>query len=314
MEPLNQNLRRSAINRFLSLYAFSLLVVLLGGYFLFNTPSEVLKEKIQLYKNSDLEQKQLLSTVNGMTSEIKDLVQGDRNYVGSTSDLDKQNFETKINENKTNIISGVANIRNDSANFNSAEAKEHARNYANSFNTILLYYNVINDLRNQILQKGGDASELLKVKEDLRICKADLENAKLLTALNAKPVPVPQQAGGGASKANTDRINELEEEAKKYKKELDDCNQQLNSKPTQQVPAPVAGPLTKTQVAGVLSNAALQIYNQATTLKLNTIEQKTYLACAKEVFLEAKEKDDNQRIEDMLSKITAQISKLKGSN
>jgi hypothetical protein len=315
MEPQYRAFRRKAIYRFLGLFACSLLLVLIGSYFLFNTPAQIYKEKIQSYKHSEVEQSQLLTRVSGVTSDINQLVDGDKNFLNSANDLEKQNFETKINEYKANIITGVSAIKNDSAVSSSSEVKAYAHHYSSSYNTILLYYNVICDLRNQILQKGGDAAELLKVKEDLRACKADLDNAKLLSMLNNKPAQAQPQPGGGASKASADKINELEEEVKKYKKQADDCTQQLNAKSAEPVTqSPVAGPLTKTQVSGVLSNTAFQIYNQANTLKLNTIEQKSYLACAKEVFLAAKEKDDNQRIEDMLTKITAQISKLKGSN
>src|SRR5580700_417964 len=117
MDPLNKNERKTASGRFFGLYAFSLAVVIIAAYFLFNTPASLYKNKVQLYKTTEDEQSRLLDKIDGMTLSLNNLVQVDKNYLNSSNEIEKGNLQTKISEYQKNINNALVDVQNDSAGF-----------------------------------------------------------------------------------------------------------------------------------------------------------------------------------------------------
>ncbi len=280
MDPLNKNERKTAVSRFFWLYALSLAVVILAAYFLFNTPASIFKNKVQLYKTTEDEQGKLLDKIDGMTANLNNLVQVDKNYWNSANEIEKGNLQTKISEYQKNINNALVDVQNDSASFVSFISKKNSYNYITVFNTILSYRNTVGSLQNSLLAKGGDASELIKARSDLQACSMQLEIAKLAAAAaSSKPVPVPSGGGGGGS--NNAKETALQAQLQKAQDDLEACKKE---KATMVVPQPSGkNNLSDAQKAIVLFDAGSELYNKAEATK-NLIEKRGVLSSARELF------------------------------
>jgi hypothetical protein len=304
MEPLNKHDRSKAINRFFGFYAISLLAVILTSYFLFNTPAGIYKNKLRNYKVSEDEQEKLLAKVDGMTNNLINLVQTDKNYLSSTNEIDKGNLETRINQFLKNISNELVDVQNDSMSYISSIARRNSYNYINSFNTILSYRNTISSLQNSFAEKGNDATELMKVNADLNTCKLQLQMAttSLAAASNNKPAP---SGGGGASAKEA----QLQQQLDRCQADLAAC-QKAKTANEAAVPVPTPTVTDESKKAIVLFQAGQDLYNTAQTTK-NLFERRGVLYSAKQLFLKSSASyPDSDKVNKAIYQIDIELKKL----
>jgi hypothetical protein len=308
MEPVNQSARSSAINKFIGVYGFSLLVVLIGAFFLFNTPASLFKNQIQFYKSSADEQTQLLSKVDGMTSNLKNISLADQNYLSSTNEIQKGNLQTSLQDYQRTISDNLSDIKNDSLKFSSSLVRKDSYNYILAFNAISDYRNTILSLQKTLQEKGGDATELLKTKSLLDGCNAQLEIYKALAA--NKPavapavVPVPAGGGGGGAKEA-----QLQQQLEKAQADLAAC-QKAKAGTVAPAPSPAVSNFDESKKAVVLFEAGQDLYNKAEITK-NPIERRGILISAKLVFEKSKPSyPDADKMNKTIIQIDAELKKL----
>jgi hypothetical protein len=306
MEPFNQPARSSAINQFLGLYVLSIVAVIIGAYFLFNTPAGLFKNQIQSYKNSELEQDLLLNKVTEMTSNLKNIALADQNYLSSTNDIQKGNLQTNLQEYQKTVSDALSDIKNDSAKLSSWLARKDSYNYIVAFNAISDYRNTILALQKTLQEKGGDATELLKTKASLDACSAQLEIYKTLAASKpAAPAVVPVSGGGGGSNA---KEAQLQQQLDKAQVDLAAC-QKAKAGSAAAVPVQTAN-FDEGKKAVVLFEAGQDLYNKAETTK-NPIEKRGILFSAKQIFEKSKPAyPDADKLNKTILQIDTELRKL----
>jgi hypothetical protein len=305
MEPVNQIERRTAINKFIGFYAFSLLVVILTVYFLFNTPAGIFKDKIMVYKSTEEEQLQLLGKIETMNANLKNIIHADQLYLSSTNEYEKGGLLGNLQEYQKNINDALVNLKNDSSLFTSTISKKESYNYIGAFNAVVTYRNTITSLQKSLEGKGGDASELLKMKSQLDLCNQQLEICKLLAAKPAAAAPAPSGGGGGSSAKEADLQKALE----KSQSELAACQK---AKSGTVIPAPVepSNVFNETKKATVLYDAGQDVYVTAEKTK-NLIERRGLLIAARQLLQQAAPAyPDKDKLNKSANLIETEIKKL----
>ncbi|HZK63314.1 MAG TPA: hypothetical protein VFC34_04165 [Puia sp.] len=303
MEPLNQAARSSAKNMFFGFYALSLLAVILATYFLFNTPAGIFKNKIRVYRATEEEQARLLSKIESMNANLKNIIQTDEKYLSSTNEFEKGSLLGNLQEYQKNINDGLVNLKNDSSLFSSTVSKKDSYNYISAFNAIVAYRNTITALQKTLEGKGGDATELLKVKSQLDLCSQQLEICKMLAA---KPVAAAAPAGGGGGKSAKEA--ELQQMLDKSQADLAACQK---AKAGTVVPVAVepAGS-NESKKAQVLFDAGQDLYTTAEKTK-NLIERRGILSAAKQLLQKsANAYPDKDKLNKVINQIDVEIRKL----
>jgi hypothetical protein len=304
MEPLNQTERRTSINTFIGIYSFSLLAVILAVYFLFNTPAAIFKNKIRVYKNTEEEQLQLLAKIERMNMNLKNIIRADEQYLSSTNEFEKGGLLGNLQEYQKNVNDALVDLKNDSALFASPVSKKESYNYISAFNAVVAYRNTITALQKSLEGKGGDASELLKVKSQLDLCSQQLEICKMLAAKPAA-APAPSGGGGGASSKEA----ELQKTLDKCQADLTACQK---AKAGTVVPAPIesANTFTETKRAQILFDEGQELYTMAEKTK-NLIERRGILSSSKQLLQKAvpafTEKD---KLNKLINQIDTEVKKL----
>ncbi|HTF29880.1 MAG TPA: hypothetical protein VK625_13595, partial [Flavitalea sp.] len=225
MKPVNQSARSSAINKFFGFYAISLLAAILAAYFLFNTPAGIFKNEIQKYKSTEAEQSNLLNKIDRMTGNLKNIIHTDEKYLSSNNEFEKGSLLSNLQEYQKNINDALVNLKNDSSSFLSLVSKKDSYNYINVFNAIIAYRNTITSLQKILEGKGGDASELLRMKSQLDLCNQQLEICKMLAAKPAPAAPAPSGGGGG----NNAKETELQRSLDKCQSDLAACQKKTGT-------------------------------------------------------------------------------------
>lgn len=301
MEPLNQTARTSAKNMFFGFYALSLLVVILATYFLFNTPAGIFKNKIKVYRATEEEQARLLSKIESMNGNLKNIIQTDEKYLSSTNEFEKGSLLGNLQEYQKNINDGLVNLKNDSSLFSSTVSRKDSYNYISAFNAIVAYRNTITALQKTLEGKGGDATELLKVRSQLDLCSQQLEICKMLAA---KPVAAAAPAGGGGGKSAKEA--ELQQMLDKSQADLAACQK---AKAGTVVPVEPAG-TNESKKAQVLFDAGQDLYTTAEKTK-NLIERRGILSAAKQLLQKsANAYPDKDKLNKAIKEIDAEIRKL----
>jgi hypothetical protein len=305
MEPLNRSSRSSSVNKFLGIYIFSLAAVVVGAYFLFNTPAGMFKNQILSYQNSQDEQSQLLNKIDGMTSNLKNIALADQNFLSSTNEIQKGNLQTSLQDYQKTISDALSDIKTDSLKLTSWLARKDSYNYIVAFNAISDYRNTIGSLQKEIQEKGGDATELLKTKTALDACSAQLEIYKAMAANKpAVPVVVPPAGGGGASAKEA----QLQQQLEKAQTDLAACQKAKAGTvaPAQQP----AGNFDDPKKAAVLFEAAQDLYNKAETTK-NLIERRGILSSSRLIFEKSKPAyADPDKLNKAVNQIDTELKKL----
>ena len=305
MKPVNQSARSSATNKFLGFYAISLLAVILATYFLFNTPAGLFKNKIQKYKITEAEQSNLLSKIDRMTGNLKNIIHTDEKYLSSTNEYEKGSLLSNLQEYQKNINDALVNLKNDSSSFLSQVSKKDSYNYINVFNAIIAYRNTITSLQKILEGKGGDASELLRMKSQLDLCNQQLEICKMLAAKPAPAAPAPSGGGGG----NNAKEAELQRLLDKCQTDLAAC-QKIKSGAVVPVLVEPVGSSNENKKALVLYEAGQDLYTMAGKTK-NLIERRGVLSAAKQLLQKSStDYPDKDKLNKMINQIDAELKKL----
>lgn len=309
MTPVNQPARNSAINKFIGFYSLSLLIVIVATYFLFNTPAGIFKNKIQVYKATEDEQGQLLKKIESMTANLKNIIHVDEKYLSSTNEYEKGGLLGNLQEYQKNINDALVNLKNDSASFSSPVSKKDSYNYISAFNAIVAYRNTITALQKTLEAKGGDASELLKMKSQLDLCNQQLEICKMLAAKPTAALPAAPAGGGGGGGGNAAKEAELQRLLDKCQGDLAACQK---AKAGTVVPVPIE-PTTgsnESKKALVLYEAGDDMYTMAEKTK-NLIERRGILSAAKQLFQKSSiAYPDKDKLNKMINQIDGELKKL----
>jgi hypothetical protein len=303
MEPFNKAERRAAINKFIGFYAFSLLAVILAVYFLFNTPAGIFKNKIQVYKSTEAEELQLLTKIEGMNANLKNIIHADEQYLSSNNEYEKGALLGNLQEYQKNINDALVNLKNDSVLFASAVSKRESYNYISAFNAVVAYRNTITSLQKSLEGKGGDASELLKVKSQLDLCNQQLDICKLLAAKPAAPAPASGGGGGGGSAKEA----ELQKTLEKCQADLAACQ---TAKPGTVVPVTSSAGNGEANKSQIIFDASQDLYTMAEKTK-NLIERRGILSAAKQLLQKAAPAyPDKDKLNKSINQIETELKKL----
>jgi hypothetical protein len=305
MEPENKAERRTAISQFIGFYAFSLLVVIISVYFLFNTPAGIFKNKVRVYQNTEAEQLQLLTQIEGMNANLKNIIRADEQYLSSNNEIEKGTLLGNLQEYQKNINDALVNLKNDSTLFTSVVSKKESYNYISAFNAVVAYRNTITALQKSLEGKGGDASELLKVKSQLDLCSQQLEICKMLAAKPAAAVPAVPSGGGGASARET----ELQKTLEKCQSDLAAC-QKAKSGTVIAPPVETANLFTENKKAQLLFEEGQDLYTMAEKTK-NLIERRGILSAARLLLQKAAPAyPDKDKMNKSINQIETELKKL----
>ena len=305
MDPVNQQVRKSALNRFWGAYALSLFIVLISAYFLFNTPAAIFKNRIVLFQSTEAEETRLLHTIEAMTANLGNIIRTDEKYLSSTNDYEKGTLLGNLQEYQKNISDALVNLKNDSSLFTSPVSKKDSYNYITVFNSVVAYRNTITALQKTLEAKGGDASELLKVKSQLDLCSQQLEICKMLAA---KPAAAPPAGGGGGGEKEKEA--DLQRQLDKTQADLAACQK---AKAGTIVPIAAETPSSasgETKKAVTLFEAGQELYTTGEKTK-NLIERRGILFAARQVLQKsAVNYPDKDKLNKILEQINTELKKL----
>lgn len=307
MEPENKAERRTAISRFIGFYALSLLVVIISVYFLFNTPAGIFKNRVRVYQRTETEQLQLLAKIDGMNTNLKNIIRADQQYLSSNNEIEKGTLLGNLQEYQKNINDALVNLKNDSMLFSSEVSKIESYNYISAFNAVVAYRNTITALQKSLEGKGGDASELLKVKSQLDLCSQQLEICKMLAGKPPTASPAPAPGGGGGSAKET----ELQKTLEKCQSDLAACQKAKTGTVIAQ-PAPVeqANLFTESKKSQLLFDEGLNLYAMAEKTK-NLIERRGILSAARQLLQKAApDFPDKDKLNKSINQIDTELKKL----
>ena len=305
MDPVNQQVRKSALNRFWGAYALSLFIVLISAYFLFNTPAAIFKNRIVLFQSTEAEETRLLHTIEAMTANLGNIIRTDEKYLSSTNDYEKGTLLGNLQEYQKNISDALVNLKNDSSLFTSPVSKKDSYNYITVFNSVVAYRNTITALQKTLEAKGGDASELLKVKSQLDLCSQQLEICKMLAA---KPAAAPPAGGGGGG--GKEKEADLQRQLDKTQADLAACQK---AKAGTIAPVAAEAPSSasgETKKAVTLFEAGQELYATGEKTK-NLIERRGILFAARQVLQKsAVNYPDKDKLNKTLEQINTELKKL----
>jgi hypothetical protein len=300
MKPVNQSARAAAIRRFLLIYGISLLAILACAWVIFVIPSGLFKETIQKYKATEQEQTQLVGKIDGMTINLKNIMQTDQTYLSSSNEIEKGTLLANLQEYQKKINDALVDVKNDSARLISVNSKKDAYNYIIAFNAILSYRNTLSSLQKTLAEKGGEIAELVKVQSQLETCQSQLDLFKALAAQKAAPPPPSGGGGGGKGK---------EKEAE-LQRQLDDCRADLDMcvKTKGSAIPPVVTDEAKKAV--VYFEAGESLYTTASKTK-NLIEKRGILMSAKLMYDKAKAGSTAEKAKKQIEQIDAELKRLR---
>lgn len=306
MKSLNRDERTAAIISFSGMYGLGLIIVIIVVYFLFNTPAGVFKNSIRAYKSNEAEQEQLLGKVEVMTGNLRNILSTDEKYLNSSNDYEKGGLVTSLQEYQKNISDALVNLKNDSAMFASSISKKASFNYITVFNSVVAYRNTITSLQKTIEARGGDASELLKMKSQLDLCNQQLDICKMLAA---KPVQAPASGGGGGGGGNLAKEADLQKLLDKSQADLLACQKAKQGT----VPAVVAesSPVNmESRNAQLLFDTGQDLYAAAEKTK-NLIERRGMLVAVRQILLKSSPGyPDKEKLNKSMLQVENELRKL----
>lgn len=195
MEPLNKAERQQAIRRFLGVYCLSLTAPLLAAYFLFSSPTAVLKEENARLKKTLSEQTdKLLKRMDAVTKHLDGIEVADQAYVKAT-DIEKGSLKTKLDGLENGVQQEMNGIKTDSSGFES-QNKQLAADAITSYEAVLTYRHSINDLRTILDQKGIDVQQMQQLRSDFEKVAGERDQFRRENDL-LKIMAAKQSAGGG---------------------------------------------------------------------------------------------------------------------
>lgn len=300
MKPVNQSARAAAIRRFLLIYGISLLAILACAWVIFVIPSGLFEETIQKYKATEQEQTQLVGKIDGMTINLKNIMQTDQTYLSSSNEIEKGTLLANLQEYQKKINDALVDVKNDSARLISINSKKDAYNYIIAFNAILSYRNTLSSLQKTLAEKGGEIAELVKVQSQLETCQSQLDLFKALAAQKAAP---PPPAGGGGGGKGKEKEAELQRQLDDCRADLDMCVKTKGSA----IPPVITDDAKK---AVVYFEAGESLYTTASKTK-NLIEKRGILTSAKLMYDKAKTGSTAEKAKKQIEQIDAELKRLR---
>ena len=195
MEPLNKTDRQQAIRRFLGVYCLSLTAPLLAAYFLFSSPTQVLKEEnTRLKKTLDEQSEKLIKRMDAVTKHLDGIEIADQAYVKAT-DIEKGSLKTRIDGLENGVQQELNGIKTDSSAFEPVN-KQISGDAIASYEAVLTYRHSINDLRNILDQKGIDVQQMQQLRSDFEKVAGERDQMRRENDL-LKIMAAKQSAGGG---------------------------------------------------------------------------------------------------------------------
>lgn len=135
MKPLNEVARKKAISKFISMYGWSVLAVLLISYLLFSAPLKILRQEAENFSAFKTQHTLLRNKVNSISTHITDLTEIEKvNYKNPVPGLDSIAVKHKENFNKA-----VIDLKADSANDKISLFKKDIANYLAAYEAVLVF-------------------------------------------------------------------------------------------------------------------------------------------------------------------------------
>lgn len=216
MEPVNKNQRRSAIGKFIGMYALSLTFPIAAVYLLLRVPGSVAASESNLYKEIVEEQSSLLIDTDTLSQISRKLIQQDGIYSSATDEMAKATARTQLVDIESRINSIMSHINLLAASARNEQNKRLSTGVAKLAEALVTYRQTISELRHTLDSKGID----IQVVNDLRsqINMKDLEikgmERQLMTAAASGG-----SGGGGADPAT----KELQAKLAAAQRDLDNC-------------------------------------------------------------------------------------------
>lgn len=216
MEPVNTNQRKSAIGKFIGLYALSLSFPVLAVYLLMRVPGSVTESESNLYKEIVQEQSPLLVDTDTLSNISRKLIQQDGIYSSATDEMAKATARTQLVDIESRINSIMSHFNVLAASAKSEQNRRLASGIAKLTEALVTYRQTIGELRHTLDSKGID----MQVVNDLRsqINMKDLEIKGMERQLMAGAA-----GGGGGGGGGADPAKELQAKLAAAQKELDNC-------------------------------------------------------------------------------------------
>jgi|GEM_PF-3348914 len=209
MKPLNDQARKLAIQKFLGIYFFTLLIPVLACCTYFIIPESALRQQEARLLAILEEQKNLLVKIDTLAGQSQWLIRLDESYGRASDDLGKAVIKRQATERETEMNSLLFNVRNDTSRLQAPVNRQLSKSAIRAFNAILTYRNTIAFLRQSLEKNGVDVSvtEKLKSEVNARDQKIDLLTLEIKTlemSLKNKPAPAapdpkPVQKSPGGS-------------------------------------------------------------------------------------------------------------------
>jgi hypothetical protein len=315
MEFTKGQVKKIALRNFFILYIFSIALITLVIYFLFNTPASLFKKSIEKYKNAETEEGNLLRKTDAITRNINKIIQADNDYKVSTNVADREKFKETFGEYTNEFTNAIQDLENDSAGRTTSFSKRNAINYLFMFRNFLEYSEAnSSDFASQ--ESRLDPRAVRVVVDSFNACKLQRELIKIqLAQVATKNVATVAQVNNteAANKAANERlIDELQSKLRQAQTDLNNCNEQKKNISQAATQAATVN-TSEQQKASLLIDAGKKIYTQALqgkNFKGGTIEQRAYFGCAKQIFEEAKAHFASSDIDDYLKNIDVQLKKL----
>ncbi len=310
--------KKAAWRKFILLYGISLLIIIPAVYFLFNTPASIFKKSIQQYKTAAVEEADLLSKTDAITTNIYKIIEADNGYKAAINVPEKEKFKEELGQYTNEVTNALQDLENDSASRKSSTSKRNANNYLFMFRNFIEYMNASSNDFAALESRKDLPSQFRRVLDSMRSYQVQRESlrAQLAAALIKNPTQTAsvQNTDAASRAANEKLIDDLQNKLKQIQSDLTSCNQKNStlSQSASQTQTQTTN-LTQQQMSSLLVDAGKRIYGlalQGKSFKGGTIEQRGYFACARQVFEEAKSHAPSSDIDEYLKNIDSQIKKL----
>lgn len=216
MEPVNKTQRKTAIGKFIGMYALSLTFPIAAIYLLMRVPGTVAESESNLYKEIVEEQSPLLVDTDTLSQISRKLIQQDGIYSSATDEMAKATARTQLVDIESRINSIMSHFNLLAASAKNEQNKRLSTGVAKLTEALVTYRQTISELRRTLDSKGID----IQVVNDLRsqINMKDLEikgmERQLMTAA---------ASGGGGGGGGADPAKELQAKLAAAQKDLDNC-------------------------------------------------------------------------------------------
>ncbi|MCE6988899.1 hypothetical protein [Dyadobacter sp. CY323] len=216
MEPTNKNQRKTAIGKFIGMYALSMTFPVLAVYLLLRVPGSVAESETTKFKQIVDEQVPMLTDTDTLSNISRKVIQLDGAYSSATDEMSKATARTQLVDIESRI-NGIMSHFNALANSATHEQnKRLSLGIAKLTEALVTYRQTIGELRRTLDSKGID----MQMVNDLRnqINMKDLE----IKGMERQLLAGAAGGGGGGGGGGADP-KELQTKLSLVQKDLDNC-------------------------------------------------------------------------------------------